>query len=652
MHRAERLDRLAVGFVPSVDRHLAGRVAEPVGQHDILLMAGDQLVLAECRAKLAIHRLVVAQHIVGRGHHRPGGHRARCQADARLTVDRIHHLRRGQQEAQTQRDARRGGQAQRRADEIAIRADGKVIGHHADRQPQRPPVGGVPGEGHGDQFAQEGRHVPRKDLPLHHGVAQLARQRRHPCHEGHAGRSGLRARGDRAGKRGAARRLGRGGRTLCRARKSENRDDDRAHPRDPRGSSLHVLPRSGSALGARVAVDIVSLTSFQPMNAVFVKSAASGPAESRRPRGAGPLRTGPARAILRRLSQARHVAAISRRTTRLEAALNLPITFLHLTDLHISAPERGDETLNGDTLAALDAAIDRIAGMDFAPAFVAISGDLTHRGDPESYRLLAGRLERIAAPKVLALGNHDARGPFRAEILGQEGEAPFVHDGVIGGGPCDCPRHAGARPDRRRAGRGAVRPSRGRARRAGRAAEDRRDAPPTCRRSRQRPDLAQPEPRRYRASGRDDPRPGRGHPVRPCACPPREPLARRAGGGGQRAARPDRPADARGDADHGRDRLRPVHAARVGPDGGIRATAPRRARGHAALGRNRARLPLVTRRCRGPLGKRPATGAGLRGSAERARPQPSAGFVSAVCASAARASAASLRCLRIASAMK
>lgn len=113
--------------------------------------------------------------------------------------------------------------------------------------------------------------------------------------------------------------------------------------------------------------------------------------------------------------------------------MTLPITFLHLTDLHISAPERGDETLNGDTLAALDAAIDRIAGMDFPPAFVAISGDLTHRGDAESYRLLAGRLERIAAPKVLALGNHDARGPFRAEILRQEGEAPFVHDGVIGG---------------------------------------------------------------------------------------------------------------------------------------------------------------------------------------------------------------------------
>lgn len=113
--------------------------------------------------------------------------------------------------------------------------------------------------------------------------------------------------------------------------------------------------------------------------------------------------------------------------------MTLPTTFLHLTDLHISAPERGDNTLNGDTLAALDAAIDRIAGMDFPPAFVAISGDLTHRGDVESYRLLAGRLERIAAPKVLALGNHDTRGGFRTAMLGQGGDAPFVHDRVIGG---------------------------------------------------------------------------------------------------------------------------------------------------------------------------------------------------------------------------
>lgn len=113
--------------------------------------------------------------------------------------------------------------------------------------------------------------------------------------------------------------------------------------------------------------------------------------------------------------------------------MTLPISFLHLTDLHISAPERADQTLNGDTLAALDAAISRIAEMDFTPAFVAISGDLTHRGDAESYRLLAGRLDRIAAPKVLALGNHDTRGAFRAVMLGQTGEAPHAHQAVIAG---------------------------------------------------------------------------------------------------------------------------------------------------------------------------------------------------------------------------
>lgn len=110
-----------------------------------------------------------------------------------------------------------------------------------------------------------------------------------------------------------------------------------------------------------------------------------------------------------------------------------PIRFLHLTDLHISDPSRPDEELSSDTLATLDAVIEQIAGMDPAPAFVAISGDLTNHGDAESYRIAAERLARIDMPVRVTLGNHDRRETFRPAFLGDDGDAPHVYDEVVAG---------------------------------------------------------------------------------------------------------------------------------------------------------------------------------------------------------------------------
>lgn len=113
--------------------------------------------------------------------------------------------------------------------------------------------------------------------------------------------------------------------------------------------------------------------------------------------------------------------------------MTAPVSFLHLTDLHIGDPAVADEQILSDTLATLDAVVARIAAMMQPPAFVVVSGDLTQRGDAASYRLVADRLGRIAAPKVLALGNHDARGPFRQVMLGGSGEAAYAHDLVLAG---------------------------------------------------------------------------------------------------------------------------------------------------------------------------------------------------------------------------
>ena len=113
------------------------------------------------------------------------------------------------------------------------------------------------------------------------------------------------------------------------------------------------------------------------------------------------------------------------------------ITFVHLTDLHISAPALADETLIGDTEAALRRSLAEIARMDPKPAFVVISGDLANRGEAESYRHLQSILDDAApeAPVILALGNHDDRAGFAAAFpdLAADAARPYDHDLVVAG---------------------------------------------------------------------------------------------------------------------------------------------------------------------------------------------------------------------------
>ncbi|MEM9756234.1 MAG: metallophosphoesterase, partial [Pseudomonadota bacterium] len=101
--------------------------------------------------------------------------------------------------------------------------------------------------------------------------------------------------------------------------------------------------------------------------------------------------------------------------------------FLHLTDLHIT-PE-------GDTLPALDRALDIARRIDPAPEFIVVSGDLTDRGDAESYAILATRMAGLDVPVIYALGNHDHRAAFHSAFPGHPGasDGPLDHDHVIAG---------------------------------------------------------------------------------------------------------------------------------------------------------------------------------------------------------------------------
>lgn len=103
--------------------------------------------------------------------------------------------------------------------------------------------------------------------------------------------------------------------------------------------------------------------------------------------------------------------------------------FVHLTDIHFSDPSGNDPYIYTDTAARLDYATDVIARIDPPPDFVAITGDLTNRGDPPSYARLAQALERIEAPLILTLGNHDRRSAYRAQFQPDDTDpdAPVFH---------------------------------------------------------------------------------------------------------------------------------------------------------------------------------------------------------------------------------
>ncbi|MEO0937104.1 MAG: metallophosphoesterase [Pseudomonadota bacterium] len=109
--------------------------------------------------------------------------------------------------------------------------------------------------------------------------------------------------------------------------------------------------------------------------------------------------------------------------------------FLHITDLHITAPETDDPTRQTDTVAALDRLIAALQGLEPKPAFLVASGDLTNIGDDASYALLAERFAALDIPVVMTLGNHDRRAGWHAAFPGHPAapEGPVDQDTVLDG---------------------------------------------------------------------------------------------------------------------------------------------------------------------------------------------------------------------------
>jgi Icc protein len=79
---------------------------------------------------------------------------------------------------------------------------------------------------------------------------------------------------------------------------------------------------------------------------------------------------------------------------------------VQLTDTHLFADPAG-LLLGMNTLASLDAVIDRVRA-EALPAEVALAtGDLVHDGSEAGYRLLSNRLGSLGCPVLALPGNHD-----------------------------------------------------------------------------------------------------------------------------------------------------------------------------------------------------------------------------------------------------
>lgn len=114
-----------------------------------------------------------------------------------------------------------------------------------------------------------------------------------------------------------------------------------------------------------------------------------------------------------------------------------PITFVHLTDLHVGNPAVADDHLHSDTTTTLAAMLADVKKLVPQPKFIVASGDLTNRGDIGSYEQLKTLIADagLDMPILYALGNHDRRDGFYPAMLGRTADidVPYDHATVIDG---------------------------------------------------------------------------------------------------------------------------------------------------------------------------------------------------------------------------
>ena len=89
-----------------------------------------------------------------------------------------------------------------------------------------------------------------------------------------------------------------------------------------------------------------------------------------------------------------------------------------ITDSHV-----GFGPGDGDSAAALAAAVDAVLAIDPAPVAVLFTGDLTEHGRPQEYERVRELIAPLPMPVHPLVGNHDDRGELRAAFSDHAGVA-------------------------------------------------------------------------------------------------------------------------------------------------------------------------------------------------------------------------------------
>lgn len=97
---------------------------------------------------------------------------------------------------------------------------------------------------------------------------------------------------------------------------------------------------------------------------------------------------------------------------------------LQMTDIHLTTP---GQTIGGrDPNANFDRALDHALSLHRDAEALIITGDLSDWGEVADYRRLKARLESVAMPIHLCIGNHDDRENFLSVFPEREGPGGFV----------------------------------------------------------------------------------------------------------------------------------------------------------------------------------------------------------------------------------
>lgn len=80
---------------------------------------------------------------------------------------------------------------------------------------------------------------------------------------------------------------------------------------------------------------------------------------------------------------------------------------VHLTDLHITPP--GETLRTNHPIESLEVCIEELNTHHRDAELCLITGDLTHKGKPEEYKLLAKALAKLELRIHMTVGNHDLR---------------------------------------------------------------------------------------------------------------------------------------------------------------------------------------------------------------------------------------------------